>query len=92
MVLTATLQCYIVIFMNVRFFDNWTNRLRKGVLAFCMLNNIHKRKTCGYAIIRGLRRVEGLIINDGMISFKNNNLQILKKFFQKHSVVLADAL
>ena len=53
--------------MNAKFFDNWTNQLRKGVLELCILNDIRNRKMYGYEIIRRLRKIEGLIISEGAI-------------------------
>ncbi|MCK4753207.1 MAG: PadR family transcriptional regulator [Planctomycetes bacterium] len=53
--------------MNAKFFDNWTNQLRKGMLELCILNDIRSRKMYGYEIIRKLRKIEGLIINEGTI-------------------------
>ena len=53
--------------MNAKFFDNWTNQLRKGLLELCILNDIRHRKMYGYEIVRKLGRVEGLIINKGAI-------------------------
>ena len=53
--------------MNVKYFDNWTNQLRKGLLELCILNDIRNRKMYGYEIVRKLGRVEGLIINKGAI-------------------------
>ena len=67
MVLTATLYCYIVFFMNARFFENWTSQLRKGVLELCILNDIRNRRMYGYEIVRKLRKIEGLIISEGTI-------------------------
>jgi len=65
--LTATLYRDIVVFMNARFFDNWTNQLRKGVLELCILNDIRNRRMYGYEIVRKLRKIEGLIISEGTI-------------------------
>ncbi|MHC4665768.1 MAG: PadR family transcriptional regulator [Planctomycetota bacterium] len=53
--------------MNAKFFDNWTNQLRKGVLELCILNDIRNRKMYGYEIVRRLRKIEGLIMNEGSI-------------------------
>jgi PadR family transcriptional regulator PadR len=53
--------------MNAKFFDNWTNQLRKGVLELCILNDIRNRKTYGYEIVRRMRKIEGLIISEGAI-------------------------
>ncbi len=53
--------------MNAKFFDNWTNQIRKGVLELCILNDIRNRKMYGYEIIRRLRKIEGLIISEGAI-------------------------
>ena len=53
--------------MNTKFFDNWTNQLRKGVLELCILNDIRNRKMYGYEIVRRLREIEGLIISEGAI-------------------------
>ena len=53
--------------MNAKFFDNWTNQLRKGVLELCTLNHIRNRKMYGYEIVRKLGKIEGLIISEGVI-------------------------
>ena len=55
------------IIMDAKFFDNWTNQLRKGVLELCILNDIRNQKTYGYEIVRRLRKIEGLIISEGAI-------------------------
>lgn len=52
---------------NSKFFDNWTNQLRKGMLELCILNDIRKRKMYGYDIVRKLRRIQGLMISEGSI-------------------------
>ena len=65
--MTGTLHCDIVLVMNARFFDNWTNQLRKGVLELCILNDIRNRRMYGYEIVRRLRKIEGLIISEGAI-------------------------
>lgn len=67
MVLTSTYYCDIVVSMNDKFFDNWTNQLRKGVLELCILNDIRNRKMYGYEIVRRLRKIDGLIISEGAI-------------------------
>ena len=67
MVLTGTTHGDIVGVMNDKFFDNWTNQLRKGMLELCILNDIRNRKMYGYEIVRTLRRIEGLIISEGAI-------------------------
>ena len=53
--------------MEGKFFDNWTNQLRKGMLELCILNDIRNRKMYGYEIVRKLRRIEGLVISEGTI-------------------------
>ncbi len=53
--------------MDDKFFDNWTNQLRKGMLELCILNDIRNREMYGYEIVRTLRRIEGLIISEGAI-------------------------
>ncbi len=53
--------------MNGKFFNNWTNQLRKGVLELCILNDIRNRKMYGYEIVRRMRKIEGLIISEGAI-------------------------
>ncbi|HCO96403.1 MAG TPA: PadR family transcriptional regulator [Phycisphaerales bacterium] len=53
--------------MDAKFFDNWTNQLRKGVLELCILKDIRNRKMYGYEIVRHLRKIEGLIISEGAI-------------------------
>ena len=53
--------------MNSRFFDNWTNQLRKGVLELCILNDIRNRRMYGYEIVGKLLKIEGLVISKGTI-------------------------
>ncbi|MCH7557173.1 MAG: PadR family transcriptional regulator [Planctomycetes bacterium] len=53
--------------MKAKFFDNRANQLHKGVLELCILNDIRNRKMYGYEIVRKLGRVEGMIINKGVI-------------------------
>ncbi|MCK4291979.1 MAG: PadR family transcriptional regulator [Planctomycetes bacterium] len=53
--------------MDAKFFDNWTNQLRKGVLELCILNDIRARKSYGYDIVRTLARIKGLVIETGSI-------------------------
>ena len=65
--MTGTCYCDIVECMNAKFFDNWTNQLRKGVLELCILNDIRNRKMYGYEIVRRLRKIDGLIISEGAI-------------------------
>jgi len=65
--LTGICYCDIVKCMNDKFFDNWTNQLRKGVLELCILNDIRNRKMYGYEIVRRLRKIDGLIISEGAI-------------------------
>ena len=67
MLLIGTYYCDIVLSMNDKFFDNWTNQLRKGVLELCILNDIRNRKMYGYEIVRRLRKIDGLIISEGAI-------------------------
>ena len=67
MALIATYLRDIVWCMNAKFFDNWTNQLRKGVLELCILNDIRNRKMYGYEIVRRLRKIDGLIISEGAI-------------------------
>ena len=65
--LTGRWQCDIVAIMNNKFFDNWTNQVRKGMLELCILNDIRNRKMYGYEIVRRLREIEGLVISEGAI-------------------------
>lgn len=67
MALTGILQCYILRFMENRFFDNWATQLRKGMLEFCILNAIRGNSLYGYDIVRTLRGIEGLVISEGTI-------------------------
>ncbi|MCH8120390.1 MAG: PadR family transcriptional regulator [Planctomycetes bacterium] len=53
--------------MKAKFFGNRANQLHKGVLELCILNDIRNRKMYGYEIVRKLGRVEGMIINKGVI-------------------------
>lgn len=53
--------------MDDKFFDNWTNQVRKGMLELCILNDIRERKMYGYEIVRRLRKIDGLIISEGSI-------------------------
>ena len=53
--------------MNSKLFENWSTQLRKGMLELCILNDIRNKQMYGYEIVRRLRRIEGLIINEGTI-------------------------
>jgi len=53
--------------MDDKFFENWTNQVRKGMLELCILNDIRNRKMYGYEIVRRLREIEGLVISEGAI-------------------------
>jgi len=53
--------------MDDKFFDNWINQLRKGVLELCILNDIRNRKMYGYEIARKLHKIEGLVISEDAI-------------------------
>ena len=67
MALTGTLQCYIVVHMTDKFYDNWATQLRKGMLELCILNAIKGTSLYGYDIVRILRDVRGLVISEGTI-------------------------
>ncbi len=67
MALTGRWHSDIVLVMDSKFFDNWTNQVRKGMLELCILNDIRNRKMYGYEIVRRLRKIEGLIISEGAI-------------------------
>lgn len=67
MALTATLLCYIVVYMENRFVDNWATQLRKGMLELCILNAIKGTSLYGYDIVRKLRDIKGLMISEGTI-------------------------
>jgi PadR family transcriptional regulator PadR len=54
-------------FMDDKFFDNWINQVRKGMLELFILNDIRNRKMYGYEIARRLCKIEGLIIGKGVI-------------------------
>ena len=67
MLLTGTLQCYILMSMDNRFVDNWSTQLRKGMLELCVLNAIKGTSLYGYDIVRKLRDIKGLVISEGTI-------------------------
>jgi PadR family transcriptional regulator PadR len=67
MILTDTLYCYILTFMENRFFDNWATQLRKGMLELCILNSIKGTSLYGYDIVRKLRDIPSLVISEGTI-------------------------
>jgi PadR family transcriptional regulator PadR len=50
-----------------RFFDNWSTQLRKGMLDLCILNAIKGTSLYGYDIVRILRDIDGLVINEGTV-------------------------
>ena len=62
--------------MNAKFFNNWTNQIRKGLLELTILNDIRNRKMYGYEIEKKLCKSHGLILGNGSIY---NILQRLKK-------------
>ncbi|MHC4259982.1 MAG: PadR family transcriptional regulator [Planctomycetota bacterium] len=53
--------------MGNRFFNNWSTQLRKGMLELCILNAIKGTSLYGYDIVRILRDIDGLVINEGTI-------------------------
>ena len=65
--MTDTLYCYILTFMENRFFDNWATQLRKGMLELCILNSIKGTSLYGYDIVRKLRDIPSLVISEGTI-------------------------
>ena len=65
--MAGILHCYILVFMENRFFDNWATQLRKGMLEFCILNAIRGTSVYGYDIVRILRGIDGLVISEGTI-------------------------
>ena len=67
MALTGRWHCDIVGVMDDKFFDNWTNQVRKGMLELCILNEIRGQRMYGYEIVRRLRKIDGLIISEGAI-------------------------
>ena len=67
MVLTCTLQRYILTDMNNSFLDNWATQLRKGMLELCILNAIRGTSLYGYDIVRNLRNIDALVISEGTI-------------------------
>jgi PadR family transcriptional regulator PadR len=62
--------------MNTKFFNNWTNQIRKGLLELTILNDIRNRKMYGYEIEKKLCKSHGLILGNGAIY---NILQRLKR-------------
>lgn len=49
------------------YLENWATQVRKGVLDLCILNAIRGTRLYGYAIVRRLRDIEGLVISEGTI-------------------------
>jgi PadR family transcriptional regulator PadR len=53
--------------MEMRFLDNWTTQLRKGILELCVLNAMKGVRLYGYDIVKRLSGIEGLVIAEGTI-------------------------
>ncbi|MHC4456012.1 MAG: PadR family transcriptional regulator [Planctomycetota bacterium] len=53
--------------MKTKFFKNWTNQARKGLLELTILNDIRNRRMYGYEIERKFRKFEGLLMSEGTI-------------------------
>lgn len=53
--------------MSEQFFTNWSTQLRKGILTLCILNDIRNRRMYGYEIVRHMRKIEGLVMSEGII-------------------------
>ena len=53
--------------MDDPYLENWATQVRKGVLDLCILNAIRGTRLYGYAIVRRLRDIEGLVISEGTI-------------------------
>jgi PadR family transcriptional regulator PadR len=66
--------------MNAKFFDNWTNQIRKGFLELAILNDIRNRRMYGYEIERKFRKSQGLLLSSGTI------YNILRRLRAQHLV------
>jgi len=66
--------------MNAKFFNNWTNQIRRGLLDLAILNDIRHRRMYAYEIEKKFRKSHGLIISDGTI------YHILRRLKAKHLV------
>ena len=55
--------------MNAKFFDNWTNQVRKGMLELCILNDIRNRQMYGYEIVKLVNQRTG-----GRLEWKEGTL------------------
>jgi len=53
--------------MNAKFFNNWTNQIRRGLLELSILNDIRNRRMYAYEIEKKFRKSQGLLISDGTI-------------------------
>ncbi len=71
--------------MNAKFFDNWTNQIRKGFLELAVLNDISNRRMYGYEIERKFRKSQGLLLSCGTI------YNILKRLKAKQLVETIEA-
>ncbi len=66
--------------MNAKFFNNWTNQVRKGFLELAVLNDINNRRMYGYEIEKRFRKSQGLLLSGGAI------YNILKRLKAQHLV------
>jgi PadR family transcriptional regulator PadR len=66
--------------MNAKFFDNWTNQIRKGFLELAILNDIHNQRMYGYEIEKRFCKSQGLLLSSGTI------YNILKRLRAQHLV------
>jgi len=53
--------------VNAKFFENWTNQIRRGLLELSVLNDIRHRRMYAYEIEKKFRKSQGLLISDGTI-------------------------
>lgn len=49
------------------FIDNWGTQVRKGILELSILNAIRSERLYGYAIVRKLEAIPGLVVSEGTV-------------------------
>ncbi len=65
--MTGSYYHYNIYTVNAKFFNNWTNQIRRGLLELSILNDIRHRRMYAYEIKRKFQKSQGLFISDGTI-------------------------
>lgn len=50
-----------------KFIGNWATQVRKGILELSILNAVRSERLYGYALVRKLETIPGLVVSEGTI-------------------------